>query len=544
MNFIDEKMRILYFVLFLGISPLLYAVGPLVQEMAEQGRWVSAKFQGKTAAKDSRSGLEVVANYEYVHQNGRFKKPFNISGAKYRRGLFCHAPSKLIVRLPCAGKTFNAVVGVDTNDQTSGGRGSVVFSVSAAGDEKFNSGLMREGMAGVPVEVDLNGAREFVIAVSNGGDGIACDQADWVDAKVELVNGEKLWLGDMKILEAEEELFSDDPLFSFTYDGKEFSQVRESWEMKRKSEKLDEFRIRHEITYRDPKTDLMVRCVGIAWQDFPTMEWTLYFKNQGSNDTPILENIQALDVEVSRVEPGEFLLHHAVGSPCAANDFQPLESVLGANTTKRITAAAGRPTNSDMSYFNLEFPNQHGIDKHGIIVAVGWPGQWASSWIRDGSTGLRVVVGQELTHFKLLPGEEVRSPLIVCSFGAVIGFVLRISGVAGCWPIMCPSRVVRIWSHICLVAVHIFFRKCTRPMKKIRLHLLIGTWKKISRLITGGWMRAGIFVIRWVGRRRGHGKWIPGVFPTACGRSVIMPTARISERFSGLSRSVCTPVLG
>ncbi len=35
---------------------------------------------------------------------------------------------------------------------------------------------------------------------------------------------------------------------------------------------------------------------------------------------------------------------------------------------------------------------------------------------RDGSTGMQIRAGQELTHFKLLPGEEVRTPLIVLQF--------------------------------------------------------------------------------------------------------------------------------
>ncbi len=406
-----KKNQLLSFVLLLGICQLVYGAKPSAQEMAEQARWVAAKFEGKVEKAAAPAGLVVVENYEYVHKNGRFEKPFNISGTKYTRGLFCHATSKLIVQLPSAGKTFQTIVGVDTNDQTSGGRGSIVFSVSVKGQEKFNSGLMKEGMAGIPVKVDLDGVREFVIAVSDGGDGIPCDQADWVDAKVELADGGEMWLGDMTILDDTQKPLTAEPQFSFTYDKKSFAELKNGWEMKRKTEKVDQFQTRHETTWRDPKTGLVVRCVGMEWKDFPTVEWTLYFKNEGSQDTPILENIQALDMELGRTKSGEFLLHHAVGSPCAANDFGPLESVLAPGTTKRIAAAGGRPTNSDMSYFNLELPG-----KQGIIVAVGWPGQWSSDWIRDAGTGLRVVAGQELTHFKLLPGEEVRSPLIVLQF--------------------------------------------------------------------------------------------------------------------------------
>ena len=106
-------------------------------------------------------------------------------------------------------------------------------------------------------------------------------------------------------------------------------------------------------------------------------------------------------------------MHNAVGSPCAPNDYGPLETPLPPKTEKRIGAAGGRPTNSDWSYFNLETPTGHGV-----IVVVGWPGQWSSLWTRDDDIGLRVQAGQELTHLKLLPGEEIRSPLVVLQFWA------------------------------------------------------------------------------------------------------------------------------
>ena len=63
-----------------------------------------------------------------------------------------------------------------------------------------------------------------------------------------------------------------------------------------------------------------------------------------------------------------------------------------------------------MSYFNLEWAGQ------GMLIAIGWPGQWAAGFTRDQNTGLRLRAGQEQTHCKLLPGEEIRSPLIVLQF--------------------------------------------------------------------------------------------------------------------------------
>ena len=52
----------------------------------------------------------------------------------------------------------------------------------------------------------------------------------------------------------------------------------------------------------------------------------------------------------------------------------------------------------------------------GLIVVVGWPGQWAADFVRDADKRLAIRAGQELTHLKLLPNEEIRTPLSVLQF--------------------------------------------------------------------------------------------------------------------------------
>ena len=104
--------------------------------------------------------------------------------------------------------------------------------------------------------------------------------------------------------------------FSFLYDGKEMSaqgsnDMLTNWKCKRTSIRLDEFSTRTTLTYTDPETKLEVRCVAVEYQDFPTVEWTIYFKNNGTADTPILSDIQALGIPLLRDGGGEeFLLHH------------------------------------------------------------------------------------------------------------------------------------------------------------------------------------------------------------------------------------------
>ena len=211
--------------------------------------------------------------------------------------------------------------------------------------------------------------------------------------------------------EGNRETMATDSFFSFTYDGKPSAALLKTWECKRSNRRLDDKRTEHTIAYTDPKTGLIVRVVGIEYRDFPSVEWTLYFKNAGKTDTPIIENIRSLDIRWQRGEKGEFLLHHNVGAPADGTDYTPLESVLGKNAKLRLGAAGGRSTNLHMSYFNLERSKDEGL-----IVVIGWPGQWAADFIRDADCGVQLCAGQELTHFKLLPDEEVRTPLSVLQF--------------------------------------------------------------------------------------------------------------------------------
>ena len=130
------------------------------------------------------------------------------------------------------------------------------------------------------------------------------------------------------------------PPFSFIYNGRPSSEFLATWKVDRKSKKIDEHRTAHTVVYSDPAGGLSVRCEAVEYDDYPTVEWTLYFKNTGAADTPILENIQSLDVRVQRGGDGEFLLHHNVGSPHDGTDYAPRETLLPAG---RRTSALRRP---------------------------------------------------------------------------------------------------------------------------------------------------------------------------------------------------------
>ncbi len=207
--------------------------------------------------------------------------------------------------------------------------------------------------------------------------------------------------------EAAKDSKSFQPFFSFQYAGKPSVELLPTWEHKQSTRKLDENRTEYTLTWTDPKTGLIVRCVGVEYRDFPAVEWTLYFENAGDKDTPILADIQALDLSVARETDAEFTLHSIVGDICSATSYQPYEETLGPKASKQLAPAGGRPTNGTFPCWNFQTGGK------GLLVGLGWPGQWSARFDRDEGKSLRLRAGQELTHFKLLPGEEARTPLVV-----------------------------------------------------------------------------------------------------------------------------------
>jgi alpha-galactosidase len=381
----------------------------------EARRWVGAKFLGQPPFVTNQGYLLVYTRGGDLDRNSFHGKPLLIGSRQFRGGLHFSA-GKVVVRLPRPARSLEAVVGADSSRDEFGygGRGSFILSVQAQGSELYRSEVMHEGMTGVPIRVNLQGANEFALELTPVGaktpwDFAGWDQADWAEARVTLEDGSSLALADLPIGPPPSP-YTLGPPFAFRYGDRGSSELLKTWEFTRSEARLDSTRTKYVLTYRDPRTSLVVRCEAMAYADFPTVEWTVYFKNEGTQDAPILEQIQALDTQFERRPEGEFILHHAQGSQASPTDFRPLETLLEPRADERLATGSGRATEKHLCYFNVEWPGQ------GVIIGLGWPGDWAAQFTRDEGRGLRVRAGQELTHFKLLPGEEVRSPLVALQF--------------------------------------------------------------------------------------------------------------------------------
>ncbi|HBO42364.1 MAG TPA: hypothetical protein DD670_00165 [Planctomycetaceae bacterium] len=203
---------------------------------------------------------------------------------------------------------------------------------------------------------------------------------------------------------------SGEPPFTFRFGGRSSRDLLSAWNRQEVTRQLDDRRIEHRLTWTDPKTGLQVALTMIEYADHPAVEWLLHFTNTGQADTPIIESIQPLDIQIENTAGA--VLNYALGDSNSADSFRPVAEPLGpqAATPRVIAPTGGRSSEGHMPYFNVDRGNS------GVAIAVGWAGQWRAEFVQSEDGFLRAAAGQELTHFVLHPGETVRTPRILMAF--------------------------------------------------------------------------------------------------------------------------------
>ncbi len=129
----------------------------------------------------------------------------SINGKKYINGYATHANSILLFSLPEGAVKFTALAGIDNtgSDQgskssvefmvfnedptireevTDGNAGSVTLKVDPARQVATSGFISRaQGIKQRTIEADITGAEKLYLVVTNGGDGLSYDHADWAN---------------------------------------------------------------------------------------------------------------------------------------------------------------------------------------------------------------------------------------------------------------------------------------------------------------------------------------------------------------------------
>ena len=118
------------------------------------------------------------SNGESAAGDGR---TLTVAGRSYARGLGVHAGSDVTYDLAGRYAHFTTDVGID--DEV-GSAGSAVFEVYVDGVLRARTGRRTGADGPLPLSLSVAGARTLRLVVTDAGDGIGSDHADWLDARL------------------------------------------------------------------------------------------------------------------------------------------------------------------------------------------------------------------------------------------------------------------------------------------------------------------------------------------------------------------------
>ena len=198
--------------------------------------------------------------------------------------------------------------------------------------------------------------------------------------------------------------------FSFSYGGHASAELLPAWKLEHVLPQPSGPHHSRTIRLADPITGLVVQCDLTEHTNYPAVEWVVYLENTGTNDSPILEKILALDLPIDS-PASNAVVHYAKGATCSMDDFQPLTETMVRGARLHLQAGGGRSSSDFLPFFNWETPS-----RAGVIIGLGWSGEWAADFTQPEPQRTRVQAGLALTHLKLHPGERIRTPRVALLF--------------------------------------------------------------------------------------------------------------------------------
>ena len=207
------------------------------------------------------------------------------------------------------------------------------------------------------------------------------------------------------------------PPFSFVYGNIPSSEVLGRSTITAAETRLDADRTALSRIWTDGETGLQVRCEAVVYQDFPVVEWAVYLKNTGTEDTPAISDLKGMDILLPADDSFIPLLHGRHGDYEQAECYAPFIDTLSIGTEAVFSPpGSGKSTDGPRGwpYHNLQTG-----ESNGFIVVLGWPGQWEDRFSRVApvpGNAIRVSGGQQTFFSYLKPGEEIRTPLNLILF--------------------------------------------------------------------------------------------------------------------------------
>jgi len=205
----------------------------------------------------------------------------------------------------------------------------------------------------------------------------------------------KIWL---------EARIEEDELFSFDYGEVPFQEHIGQWAKNVEEGTDEDGNTTYVLTYE--KDSVKAWAEILLRGDMPCIDWCCYFENTASSDSLPISNIQALN---SPYAVTDATVNYAYGGNSDGHDFEPLSQSMTETNTLKFECTGGRSSQGYMPFFDVVGDGQ------GIVVAIGWTGQWTANLTATEDT-LTMVAGMTSTDIALHAGESMRTPSIVMTF--------------------------------------------------------------------------------------------------------------------------------
>ncbi len=143
------------------------------------------------------------------------------------------------------------------------------------------------------------------------------------------------------------------------------------------------------------------------YTEFDAIEWQVRLQSEDDEQSPLFENFPSADFVLQLPASSNITLHWNKGSHGEADDFRPHADDLSERKDITLESFGGRSSDGVMPYFNVAGKSG------GLIVAIGWTGDWKSRfrWLNDSS--IRITAGLKQARFRLPRGEQVRLPSVL-----------------------------------------------------------------------------------------------------------------------------------
>lgn len=216
------------------------------------------------------------------------------------------------------------------------------------------------------------------------------------------------------------EFLKNNNRLSFLYNGKSIWELSPQKSVRENGDEV--------VTEYILNNELKITNIAKKYADFDGYEWVTWFENISAKPTGIISELYDCDVGLpfEHDDPlgwtaflpdpdKDMRIYSPSGSDCVEDEFYSdvdraevdiYVNHIYPNNVKEYKNRGGRSSDKKAPFFNIARQNK------GVIFAIGWTGQW-NCRIERSAESLNIKTKIEDTHFRLFPGEKIRTSSFV-----------------------------------------------------------------------------------------------------------------------------------